>query len=429
MKKSLIILVIVTIFILSVPSIAYMLRKTKDPGTLDVTEVNQLIKEIEKSDDMIITGSDEHYSFDYTILDLEENVIYSSLQKETSVAHAKSVVEATKERDTIRDIYKDGKHVGWVIVYNKIKELENKFYQFYSKLFLWSYLLTALLWIVYSIMIYYRVVRPFDKLKEFAGAVAQGDLDRPLEMDKENIFGAFTESFDIMREELRESRKREYEANVSKRELIAQLSHDIKTPVASIKAMSEVLGAKSEQSGDEFTKTKVDAIGAKADQIDTLVSDLFASTLEELEQMEVKATMIESTILEDIIRTADFNSRVVYQEIPECLIYLDKLRASQVVTNIIYNSYKYADTEIDMEARTDEEFLYISFNDHGGGVLEDDLPFIMEKFHRGKNAEGKEGAGLGLSIARNLMSDMHGSIECTNADGGFRVIIGFRLAC
>ena len=428
MKKSLIILVIVTIFILSVPSITYGLSKKKDPGTLDVTEVNQLIKEIEKSDDMIVSKSSGKYSIDYTILDIEENVLYTSLEQESETAHAMSIVEATKERDTIRDIYVDGKHVGWVIIYNKIAELELEFYAFYSKIFLWSFFLAAILWIAYSVMIYYRVVRPFDNLKEFAGAVAQGDLDRPLEMDRGNIFGAFTESFDIMREELNEARQREYEANVSKRELIAQLSHDIKTPVASIKAMSEVLGAKSEQSGDEFTKTKVEAIGAKADQIDSLVSNLFASTLEELEQLEVKAVEVESLVLKEIIKMADFNSKVVYQDIPECIIYLDKLRVSQVITNIIYNSYKYADTEIDMETHTDEEFLYLSFTDHGGGAPEEDLPFIMEKFRRGKNAEGKEGAGLGLSIARNLMNDMRGTIECENAAGGFRVTIGFRLA-
>ena len=367
MKKSLIILVIVTIFILSVPSITYGLSKKKDPGTLDVTEVNQLIKEIEKSDDMIVSNSSGKYSIDYTILDIEENVLYTSLEQESETAHAMSIVEATKERDTIRDIYVDGKHVGWVIIYNKIAELELEFYAFYSKIFLWSYFLAAILWIAYSVMIYYRVVRPFDNLKEFAGAVAQGDLDRPLEMDRGNIFGAFTESFDIMREELNEARQREYEANVSKRELIAQLSHDIKTPGASIKAMSEVLGAKSEQSGDEFTKTKVEAIGAKADQIDSLVSNLFASTLEELEQLEVKAVEVESLVLKEIIKMADYNSKVVYQDIPECIIYLDKLRVSQVITNIIYNSYKYADTEIDMEAHTDEEFLYLSFTDHGGG--------------------------------------------------------------
>ena len=109
MKKSLIILVIVTIFILSVPSITYGLSKKKDPGTLDVTEVNQLIKEIEKSDDMIVSNSSGKYSIDYTILDIEENVLYTSLEQESETAHAMSIVEATKERDTIRDIYVDGK--------------------------------------------------------------------------------------------------------------------------------------------------------------------------------------------------------------------------------------------------------------------------------------------------------------------------------
>ena len=428
MRRNLVILVIVTLLILTIPSVTYYVSQVDDPGQLDVAEVNQLINEIEKSDDMYVTKKSGSYSFDYTIIDLDENVIYTSLVREEDDANAKTIVAATKERDTIRDIYKDGKHVGWVIIYNKIKDLEMNFYHFYTTLFSLSYILTVILWVTYSIVVYFRIIRPFDKMKEFAGAVAMGDLDRPLEMDRGNVFGAFTESFDIMREELNASRQREYEANVSKRELIAQLSHDIKTPVASIKAISEVLSAKSDQNNDEFTKTKVESIGAKADQIDNLVSNLFASTLEELEQLEVKAVEVESLIIPGIIQNADYNSKVVYKDIPECIIYMDKLRVSQVVTNIIYNSYKYADTEIELDSYTDEEYLYVSFTDHGGGVPEEDLPYIMEKFRRGANAEGKEGTGLGLHIAHNLMKDMRGTIECENADGGFRVKLGFQLS-
>ena len=95
--------------------------------------------------------------------------------------------------------------------------------------------------VCYFIFLKKRVVEPFGKLRGFAESVAAGDLETPLEMDRGNIFGAFTESFDIMREELKSSRLREETAVKSRKEMIAELSHDIKTPVASIKAMTDFM--------------------------------------------------------------------------------------------------------------------------------------------------------------------------------------------
>ena len=421
MKKSLICIIIITIIIMLLPPVIEDLNQ-HSASTLDVVEVNQLVSEIEGSDKMAVAKSSGPYSFNYTILDKNQKVIYTSAEDE-----AGSIVAATKNRDTIRDLYKDEELVGWLIIHNEVSELDEKINQYYAKMYMISYIAIIFLWGGYTVWIYFSVIRPFDKMRDFASAVAAGDLDKPLEMDRKNIFGAFTESFDIMRDELAIARKREYEANVSKKELVAQLSHDIKTPVASIKAMSEVLEAKSQQSEDEFTNSKVKLIGAKADQIDTLVNNLFASTLKELEQMEVKAVETESTVLKPFIENSDYQSKIKYQEIPECLIYLDKLRVGQVFSNIIYNSYKYANTDIMLTTHVDEEYLYISFADKGGGVPEDELPFVMEKFRRGSNAEGIEGSGLGLNICRNLMQDMQGMMVCENEDGGFKVTLGFKL--
>ena len=393
-----------------------------ETSKLDVVEVNQLVSEIEASDTMAVSKASGPYSFDYAILDKKERVIYSSRP-----GLSESIISATKNRDTIRDIYKGDEFAGWLIINNSLSELENKVNQYYAKMYVVSYIAIIVLWLGYTFWIYFNIIRPFDKMRDFAGAIAAGDLDKPLEMDRKNVFGAFTEAFDIMRDELAISRKREYEANVSKRELVAQLSHDIKTPVASIKAMSEVLEAKSQQVNDEFTNTKVKSIGAKADQIDALVNNLFAATLRELEQLEVKAVETESTVIKPLIENADYASKVEYTEIPGCLIFMDKLRAGQVFSNIIYNSYKYANTKIKLTTHMDEEYLYISLADKGGGVPEDELLFIMDKFRRGSNAEGIEGSGLGLNICRNLMQDMQGLIVCENEDGGFKVTLGFKL--
>ncbi|MDR1187355.1 MAG: hypothetical protein LBK95_07855, partial [Bifidobacteriaceae bacterium] len=84
------------------------------------------------------------------------------------------------------------------------------------------------------------MLRPFREMTGFARQVAAGDLDAPLRMDQANAFGAFTEAFDLMRQELAAGRDRERPADRAKRELVASLGHDRKTPVASIKAVAEL---------------------------------------------------------------------------------------------------------------------------------------------------------------------------------------------
>ena len=422
MKRFFIILLTISIIVLIIP-VFLMKRQTIDVQELDVVEVNELLFEIEKNWDSTSKSYPE-CSFGYAILNEDEELIYSRRGEH----QASSIVSATKERDVMRDIIVDDQKVGTLIIYNYINDIEYMVGQKMLKNYFVAAGFVLVLILATFIWIWVRVVMPFDKMKDFATAVSSGDLDRPLEMDKGNVFGAFTESFDIMREELAISRQREYEANVSKRELVAQLSHDIKTPIASIKAMSEILEVKSEQASDEFTNEKVKAIGQKADQIDHLVSNLFSATLKELEHLEVNTSEMPSTTLVDIIRDADFEDKIKNIDIPECIIYMDNIRAGQVITNIIYNSYKYAGTEIEVNAFTSEDYLNISFTDKGGGVDEAELPHIMEKFYRGKTSEGKEGSGLGLNIAKNLMHDMRGTIDCKNVDGGFSVILGFAIS-
>ena len=128
------------------------------------------------------------------------------------------------------------------------------------------------------------VIKPFKKLKGFAGRIAAGNLDFPLEMDRHNLFGAFTESFDVMRDELKSARIAEAKAEAEKRELVAELSHDIKTPVASIKAASE-LGLLLADNGK--IKDNYQNIIHKADQVNALVTNLFTATLEEMDKLSV----------------------------------------------------------------------------------------------------------------------------------------------
>ncbi len=418
MRKLILAFLIAAILIMAMPFIVQVRKIGGDVKGLSNVEVNELMKKME------IGWNDPSFvypeqSFNYAVLDMDGNLIYKC------GIGAETIGRATEERDVIRDITVGDEVVGKLIIYSELDNIQDKM----ERVLLKKYLILAggvlALLLLVLLLVEIKVIRPFDKLKEFASAVAAGDLDKPLEMDRENIFGAFTEGFDIMRERLNESRERELQMSISKKELIAQLSHDIKTPVASIKAMSEVLGAKEDRPA---VKEKLDSIGLKADQIDGLVSNLFVSTLNELNRLEVKESDMESVELEKYIRQADYNNRIKEMEIPECVIICDRLRINQVISNIIFNSYKYADTDIYVSGITDVDFLTVSITDRGGGIPVEELNLITKKYKRGSNADTKQGAGLGLFISKELMENMQGGLEVTNADGGLRVNISFKLA-
>lgn len=130
----------------------------------------------------------------------------------------------------------------------------------------------------------------------------------------------------------------------------------------------------------------------------------------------------------DMITSVDYFHRIKQiDEVPECLVIFDKLRLTQVFDNVISNSYKYADTDIEVSFVHKYNLLEIYFRDFGTGVAEEDLPLLLDKYYRGENSKGKNGTGLGLYTSHLFLSKMGGEIDCYN-DHGFIVKISLTLA-
>lgn len=256
---------------------------------------------------------------------------------------------------------------------------------------------------------YMRFIRPFQRLQTFAGQIAAGNLDFPLPMKKHQYFGAFTESFDLMREELKRAKESEYQANRSKKELVAELSHDIKTPIATIRAACEVLQMK-ELNPD--VRAKVAVIDAKAGMVGALAGNLFQASLEELEVLKVEPVYEQSPCIRGMFEEFSGYSEIrIVGEVPPCLVWMDRLRLRQVIDNLVSNSSKYAGTPVTVSFFEAEQALGIRIRDEGEGVDEDELLLLTEKFYRGNNAKGKSGSGLGLYLAKLFMERMYGGIE------------------
>jgi signal transduction histidine kinase len=272
--------------------------------------------------------------------------------------------------------------------------------------------------IILSGIVFYiasRILKPFGKLRDFADEVAHGNLDKPLEMNKGNYFGAFTESFDMMRNELKRSKEREDKLIQSRRDMVAQLSHDIKTPVASIIATSEVLKAKlSDKASD-----KLDVIIEKATQLAALSDELNGITKNEIDKLTVDCETVSSDELQEMIKKADYNGLIKDFELPDALVLIDRSRMKQVIDNVISNSYKYAGTEIEINVSISSEFLIVRIKDKGPGVKKEELKNICDKYVRGSEAGDKEGAGLGLYTARQLMTAMNGDFQVNSEYGEY----------
>lgn len=356
----------------------------------------------------------------YVVIDPEEKVLFR-----TGTGLSESVNEAVIHRDTILDICVGNEAVGKVIIWNDGAEVLREKKLRTAAVFSAAILLQCCICAGYMVYLHRTVTRPFHRLKDFAERVAGGNLDVPLEMDRQNIFGVFTESFDIMRSELKKARIAEAQANAGKKELVAKLSHDIKTPVASIRAVAEVGLALS---GTQKQKENYQGIIGKTDQINALVTNLFTATLEELSRLSVAPADMDSRELKGMLENADYFHRAYIPDFSGCLVCADKLRLQQVFDNIFANSYKYADTEISVSFEKDIRFLRIFVEDRGGGVREEELPLLKEKYKRGSNTEKVEGAGLGLYISDYFMKEMQGALALENGQQGLKVTIAVPLS-
>ena len=229
-----------------------------------------------------------------------------------------------------------------------------------------------------------------------------------------------------MREELKASKQREIALKMKEKELVASLSHDLKTPVTGIRAICGVLSVKVQ---DEYVKAKIDNIEQKTHEISTLLNDLLASALDDLGEMNVSISEEEAAILNVIVKEHDIYGKVNADEVPDCILKIDKNRMSQVIGNIINNSYKYADTKIDITYKFNGKHLEMRIRDYGDGVDSEEVDFLANKFYRGKkNTAGKEGSGLGLYISTELMKKMQGQLICISNKDGFEVVLLIPLA-
>lgn len=291
--------------------------------------------------------------------------------------------------------------------------------------------------------VYVAILRPFDKMKGFADKIAQGNFDVPLQYERSNYFGAFTWAFDSMRREITKARACEKEAIENNKTVIATLSHDIKTPIASIRAYAEGLEANLDSTPEKRQKY-LQVITKKCDEVSKLTNDLFLHSLSDLDKLKMNPQTFE---LCGFMESAVTELMGAQQDIEfvkpgfTAMVFADENRLLQIVENIINNARKYAKTKITVsmsrcgdsadelqqgdtaDGLQHEDIAKIMFRDYGSGIPDEDMPFIFDKFYRGKNCGNEQGSGLGLYIVKYIAEQMGGEIRLQNLSDGLEVVV------
>ena len=388
-------------------------------------EINHIIKIVQNNWESIKDNTFteiKDIENDFFIIDNNNEII---LKSSKDFKPDNNISVHLKNKDVIVDVNKNNVTVGKIVFINNDKQIyTNKYRQLNLFCFIFM-VMSAVVMSVFLFIISKRFLKPIYKIKKNVDHIISGNLEMPLIVETEGIIGDFADSFNTLRESLFISKNNEILLKKKNKELIASLSHDIKTPVASIKAVAELLSVQEE---NDDKRSKLFAVITKAEQINLLAENLLHTTLEELDEWEVFVCEESSEIISGIIKSADYKNYILPFSIVPCLIKLDKNKALQIFDNIINNSYKYANTPIIVKSECIDKYLKVSISDFGNTISDEDIDLITQKFYRGKNSKGHIGTGLGMYISKSLIEKMGGKLFASKEEGRFCINIYIPLA-
>ncbi len=244
---------------------------------------------------------------------------------------------------------------------------------------------------------------------------------------------ALARELDDSAQRLREARRREQAMEASRRELIAWVSHDLRTPLAGIRAIAEALEDGVVEDPETVARYHA-TLGTEVERLGALIDDLFElsraqSGLLHLEWERFSLDELVFDAISGVAPVAEAKGVVVEGRVPACdlAVHGSPPELLRALRNILVNAVRHtpADGSVVVEARVDGPDAVVSVADTGGGIAEEDLARVFDAGFRGDPARtpGTGGAGLGLAIARALVTAHQGDITVSNDGAGARFVV------
>ena len=282
--------------------------------------------------------------------------------------------------------------------------------------------------VVLILWIYRGVMGPVGKMQAAAQKIKEGNLDFELEAEAEDELGRLCQSLEEMRRHLQDNAEEKVKFDKENKELISNISHDLKTPVTAIKGYAEGIMdgvADTPEKMERYIRT----IYNKASEMDTLINELTLYTKIDTNRIPYNFnTLSVDAYFEDCAEdlSIELESRGVefgyFNYVEEGVkIIADAEQIKRVVHNIVNNSLKYMDKpkgKINLRVKDVGDFIQIEMEDNGRGIAAKDLPNIFDRFYRtdASRNSSKGGSGIGLSIVKKIIEEHGGKIWATSRE-------------
>ena len=296
-------------------------------------------------------------------------------------------------------------------------------------LFISAFVILISVALVVGLWVYRSIAVPLVKLKKATQNIKEGNLDFVLDVEGKDEFSELCQDFEEMRRRLKESTEEKSLIEKENRELISNISHDLKTPITAVKGYVEGIMdgvADTPEKMDRYVRT----IYNKTNEMDHLINELtFYSKIDTNRIPYTFSKLNVEDYFEDCSEEVglELETRgieLVYANYVEkdVMVIADGEQIRRVIHNIISNSIKYMDKPkgiIQIRIKDVGDFIQIEIEDNGKGIGPKDLPYIFDRFYRtdvSRNSS-KGGSGIGLSIVKKILEDHGGKVWATSRLG------------
>ena len=263
-----------------------------------------------------------------------------------------------------------------------------------------------------------QVIQPISELTAAAEHITQtDDLGRRIEVRSDDEVGQMAQRFNAMLDALERSRRALDDSVHSQRQLVADASHELRTPVTSLRTNIEVLLTEGgELAADDRTRLLED-VRTETEELTALITDVIELARGDEPLQGVDDVQFEDVVAEAVARARRRRPRTTFAaELAPTVVEGAAERLGRAVDNLLDNAAKHApeDTVVDVRLRDGE----LTVRDRGPGIPEAERAHVFDRFYRGTAARGRPGSGLGLAIVRQVAETHGGSISVEAAPGG-----------
>ncbi len=425
---------------LDTTSYEMLLDPTTMLGHMNTTVMKELNETIDQNPDKLtdrsyLSGINERLSANstYIVVTKDNQEVYTGLPEKKEMGSVRSAGDAQESADVIFNnspyhiqvktlTFSDGS-AGVLYILTNITQLIPAMQDYLSRILLLAVLILSVMSGLTMFWLYRSIIRPINKLKNAADSITAGNLNVSVTAETEDEIGELCTAFEAMRIKLKGQIEQNMQTEKDSKELISNISHDLKTPMTSIKGYVEGLMdgvADTPEKRDRYIRT----IYNKVNDMNTLVDELFLYA--KLDSNAVTYSFIKlnaGDYFQDCAEelSLDLSEQGVdfgffnYMD-PDVIIIADPEQLKRVISNIIGNSIKYAspdrDLQISLRLSEEEEFIRVEIEDNGKGIAKKELPLVFERLYRtdASRNSSKGGSGLGLSIAKKIIEEHGGKI-------------------